>query len=75
MPLDSELLEIIIAYEMIHSYHYHILGYAGIDWRSIDWLDARNSIYLKGVATYLSQKLVPVHPQSVYFSYDRSGEE
>lgn len=75
LPLDSELLEIIIAHEMVHSYHYHILGRGGIEWKAIDWLDARNSVYLEGVATYFSQKLVQGHPQSVYYSYDRSGEE
>lgn len=75
LPVDKELLEIIITHEMIHSYHYHVLGYEGIDWNAINWQDARNSMYLEGVATYLSQKLVPGHPKSRYFSYDYDGEK
>lgn len=75
LPEEQELLEIIVTHEMIHSYHYHILGRGGIDWRAIDWQDVRNSIYLEGVATYLSKKLVPGHPISSYFSYDYNGDE
>lgn len=75
LPSDPGLLEIIVAHEMVHSYHYHLLGNAGIDWNSIDWLDARNSMYLEGVATSISEKLVPGYSKSVYFSYDEQGEE
>lgn len=72
---DPDLLEVIVTHEFIHSYHYHLLGRAGIDWEAIDWSDVRNSMYLEGVATYLSQKLVPGHTQSVYFSYNLGGED
>ncbi|WP_100013064.1 aminopeptidase [Lentibacillus sediminis] len=72
---DPSLLRVIVAHEMIHSYHYHLLGHAGIDWQAIDWSDVRNSLYLEGVATYLSEKLVPGHPQHVYFSYEDEGED
>ncbi|MEN1970176.1 aminopeptidase [Lentibacillus sp. N15] len=72
---DPELLEIIVAHEIIHSYHYHILDRAGINWNIIDWSDVRNSMYLEGIATYFSQKLVPGYPQSYYFSYDKNGKD
>lgn len=41
----------------------------------MNWKDCAASIYLEGVATYFSQKLVPGHKESVYFSYDEDGEE
>ncbi|GGB34387.1 hypothetical protein GCM10011409_09830 [Lentibacillus populi] len=72
---DPKLLEVIVAHEFVHSYHYHILGRAGIDWNAINWLDVRISMYLEGIATYFSEKLVPGNPKSVYFSYDEKGED
>lgn len=72
---DPGLLKVVTAHEFIHSYHYHILEKAGIEWSAVDWRSGCPSIYLEGVATFLSRKLVPGHHESVYYSYNRQGED
>ncbi|HEU5139408.1 MAG TPA: aminopeptidase [Bacillales bacterium] len=72
---DPELLQILIAHEMVHSYHYHVLDRAGIDWESVDWMSGQVSMYLEGVATYLSEQLIPGYPRGYYFSYDKNGAD
>ncbi|WP_405103625.1 aminopeptidase [Oceanobacillus sp. FSL H7-0719] len=72
---DPALLEVILTHEMVHSYHNHLLDRAGIDWLSINWDDVRHSVYREGIATYFSQLISPGYKESIYYSYDYSGDK
>ncbi|QHT63169.1 aminopeptidase [Paenibacillus lycopersici] len=76
LPSLEEYVKVIVAHEIAHIYHnYILLEQTETNWESIPLMNGITSMYLEGVATYISKRLVPDMPESVYYSYDDSGED
>lgn len=74
MPDDPALLRVLVAHEMAHAFHFDMLRGAGFQFTQLAW-DGYTSLYLEGLATFVSKLLNPGLPEGVYFSFDNSGEE
>lgn len=72
---DPEHLQVIVAHEIGHIYHNFLSDQEGLEWKKVDWNHGITSLYREGAATYISQQIVKDAGESVYFSYDDSGEE
>ncbi|MBL0386399.1 aminopeptidase [Tumebacillus sp. ITR2] len=71
---DPQHLRSIVMHELGHAFHFVMLGRAGMDWSKLKD-DGYTSLYFEGIATYLTQQLVPGLPDWVYYSYEEDGEE
>jgi hypothetical protein len=71
---DPNHLRVIVAHEIGHVYHNALSDKEGIDWKTINWENGLLSLYREGIATYLSQKIVPGLDESIYYSYDDEGK-
>ena len=67
-------LKVLVAHEMAHAFHYELLYMKGFDFSKIK-LDGYASIYLEGVATYISEIVNQNLPKHIYLSFDDSGKE
>lgn len=68
-----EHLAVIVAHELGHIYHNVVSHKAGLNWSKVDWEHGALPLYREGVATYISQQLVPELDSEVYFTYDSNG--
>ncbi|WP_052360702.1 DUF5700 domain-containing putative Zn-dependent protease [Oceanobacillus manasiensis] len=71
---ESKYLKVLVAHEMVHTFHYELLKRVGFDFSKFA-LDGYTSLYLEGAATYLSEVINPRLPERVYLSFNESGEE
>ena len=71
---NPEHLQVITAHEIGHVSHFALATRQGLDWSTVDWMHGLTTLYTEGVATYLSKKMVPGLPESIYFTYDDLGD-
>ncbi|MGE7921254.1 DUF5700 domain-containing putative Zn-dependent protease [Viridibacillus sp. NPDC093762] len=71
---EPKHLRVLVAHEMAHSFHFTKLKMDGFDFSKMAW-DGYTSLYLEGIATFLSEFLNPELPESVYLSFDDKSEE
>lgn len=69
LPCQSDHLRVLVAHEMAHAFHFQLLKDEGFQFSRLAW-DGYTSLYLEGVATVLSKRVVPDLPPGVYFSFD-----
>ncbi|WDL97156.1 hypothetical protein [Alicyclobacillus sp. ALC3] len=72
LPCETALLRVLIAHEMAHAFHFRLLTEAGFQFSQLAW-DGYTSLYLEGLATFVSMLLNPGLPEAAYFSFDNSG--
>ena len=72
---DLNHLRVIVAHEFGHAAQNILTDRAGMDWTTAQWTHPFNWLYREGIATYLSERIVPHLKKSIYFSYDDEGEE
>lgn len=63
LSANPDHLRVIVAHEIGHLYHLRLLAQAGIDWSKVRW-DGLAQTNWEGVATYISQQLVPGQPEA-----------
>lgn len=66
-------LSVIASHELAHAYHFKMLNDIDFDWSKLAW-DGFTSLYLEGIATYVSEQIVPSLNESVYLSFDNEGD-
>jgi hypothetical protein len=71
---EPKYLKVLVAHEMAHAFHFEMLRRAGFDFAKLAW-DGYTSLYLEGVATYVSEAISSGLPERVYFSFDDTSEE
>ncbi|MDQ0350946.1 hypothetical protein J2R98_000749 [Alkalibacillus filiformis] len=71
---EDEHLKVIIAHEFGHALHNILSDQEAMNWRSLNWGSPFTWLLQEGCATYFS-KQVTTADESVYFTYDGSGEE
>jgi len=71
---EDVTLDAIIAHEFGHALHNSRTDQLGMDWAQLDWINPYTTLLQEGVATYHSMQVVDI-PESIYFTYDRQGED
>ncbi|MDQ0178316.1 M48 family metalloprotease [Bacillus chungangensis] len=74
LSIHPNHLSVIVAHEIGHVYHRVFSDKNSIDWDSVKWSSGEISLFLEGVATYLSKKIVRNVSETTYYSYDDSGQ-
>ncbi|MCM3358753.1 hypothetical protein [Psychrobacillus sp. MER TA 171] len=72
---DPNHLRVIVAHEFGHAAQNILTDRAGMDWTTAQWTHPFNWLYREGIATYLSERIVPNLKKSVYFTYNGEGAE
>ena len=73
LSIHPDHLSVIVAHEIGHAYHRVFSDKNSIDWNAVKWTSGEISLFLEGVATYLSKKIVKNVNETTYYSYDDSG--
>lgn len=71
---EPKYLRVLVGHEMAHAFHFEMLRREGFDFSKLEW-DGYTSLYLEGVATFVSELLNPDLPERVYFSFDDTNED
>jgi hypothetical protein len=71
---EAKYLKVLVAHEMAHAFHFEMLRREGFDFSKLAW-DGYTSLYLEGIATYVSEAINSGLPEWVYFSFDDTCEE
>ncbi|QSO45665.1 hypothetical protein [Alicyclobacillus mengziensis] len=74
MPNQPAFLRVLVAHEMAHAFHFHMLREAGFQFSQLAW-DGYTSLYLEGLATFVSKLLNPGFSEGVYFTFDDTGDD
>lgn len=69
---EEEHLKVIIAHEFGHAVHNILSNKSGMEWSKLQWYQPFVWLLQEGSATYFSKQIVEAE-ESVYFSYDSSG--
>lgn len=73
MPHDLTQLRVLVTHEMAHAFHFEMLRNNGFPFSKLAW-DGFTSLYLEGLATFLSKVLNPDLQEGVYFAFDDTAE-
>ena len=71
---EEEPLKVLIAHEFGHAAHNIISNDHQMDWKSVQWDHPYTWLLQEGTATHFSKQIVPHVNESIYFSYDNSGD-
>ena len=69
-----EHLRVLAVHELAHALHFAKLKEEGFDFSRFAW-DGYTSLYLEGIAAFLSEAVYPGQPEHVYFSFDDTSEK
>ncbi|UNL83524.1 hypothetical protein [Priestia koreensis] len=68
-------LKVIIAHEFGHVAQNMLSDAAGMKWDELNWLDPLIWLLQEGAAIHFSRKTVPALNESIYFSFDDTGDD
>lgn len=75
LSFEEDPLRVIIAHEFGHAAHNIISQEHQMNWKNVQWNHPYVTLLQEGAATHFSKKIVPNLNESIYFSYDHTGDE